>query len=75
MNRILETDLLSLTGAKSLDPLSPPRRTPGQGEAFRFSLTEAGTERSASVAETDRRHRAAGLDDPGGRGAGGYANA
>ena len=52
MNRILETDLLSLTGAKSLDPLSPPRRTPGQGEAFRFSLTEAGTERSASVAET-----------------------
>lgn len=53
MNRTLETDLLSLTGARSLDPLAAPRRAPGQGEAFRFSLTEAGTERPAPVATAD----------------------
>ena len=56
MNRTMETDLLGLTGAKSLDPLSAPRRAPGQGEAFRFSLIEAGTERPAPVAATDSAH-------------------
>ena len=56
MNRTLETDLFSLAGAKSLDPAPPLRQEAGQGEAFKFSLLEAGTELSAPI-ETDASSR------------------